>query len=560
MRTRLAGGFVFLFGCLGGACGEDETPQGPLYTLSACPAWGSYTPIHAIQGAGAASPLLGSQLTTVGIVTVVSSAPAAPGYFIRSLQEDGDPRTSEGLFIYSPDSYVSGDVVVVTGKVQEHFGWTELASVSASDRCATLPAPEPRVVAFAFDVLEALENDWVRFDSELTVTDLSSFSTYEEVRVASERLRLPLTGAFEPEPRTLAIDDWSYDAPTGLLGLDAPGAIGLGDSISELEGVVVEGFGAHRLFPTGTVTFARNPQRRIVVPSNAADLRVMAMNVQNYFTTLGDWGAQSQLELDRQTQKLVAALAGGEADVYALSEVEANGTTSVQALADALSDQTGELYAVAALSVPFSTQPALIYRTGSVSLDAIQQVSNADFLFTRPPLIAGFRRGDQRLTVAVAHLRGRSCSTAGATPDEHGPSCNTERRTLQAARLHAEVMAFAGSYSTNRALVVGDFNAFAEEPPVLEFTVDADPFVDLIEGFVAQQDRYTLMYKGAVGYVDHALASLALRGDVQRTMIWHINVDELRELGYRSSNPDGLFQPDPYRSADHDPVLVDLDM
>jgi hypothetical protein len=39
---------------------------------------------------------------------------------------------------------------------------------------------------------------------------------------------------------------------------------------------------------------------------------------------------------------------------------------------------------------------------------------------------------------------------------------------------------------------------------------------------------------------------------------WHINADEAGALDYRDDNLAGLFRPDPYRSSDHDPVVIGL--
>ncbi|WP_255505612.1 Calx-beta domain-containing protein [Alkalisalibacterium limincola] len=57
------------------------------------------TPISAIQGEGISSPLLGQQVATRGIVTARKSN----GFFIQTPdgEDDGNPATSEGLFIFT---------------------------------------------------------------------------------------------------------------------------------------------------------------------------------------------------------------------------------------------------------------------------------------------------------------------------------------------------------------------------------------------------------------------------------------------------------------------------
>jgi hypothetical protein len=60
--------------------------------------------------------------------------------------------------------------------------------------------------------------------------------------------------------------------------------------------------------------------RRLPRPSGS--LRVATFNVENYFPTLGSRGASSRSELERQRQKLAAALRGVDADIVSLTEVE----------------------------------------------------------------------------------------------------------------------------------------------------------------------------------------------------------------------------------------------
>src|SRR3989442_1112359 len=77
------------------------------------------TPIHDIQGAGHISPKNGQNVSNVnGIVT----AKRTNGFYMQDPNPDGDPATSEGIFVFtssSPTSVSVGDAVTVSGKVQE---------------------------------------------------------------------------------------------------------------------------------------------------------------------------------------------------------------------------------------------------------------------------------------------------------------------------------------------------------------------------------------------------------------------------------------------------------
>lgn len=79
------------------------------------------TPIHVIQGSALASPLAGSTVLTEGIVT----ARTRDGFFLQSQAgtEDGDPATSQGLFVFTgttPTGQAAvGNHLRATGQVQE---------------------------------------------------------------------------------------------------------------------------------------------------------------------------------------------------------------------------------------------------------------------------------------------------------------------------------------------------------------------------------------------------------------------------------------------------------
>ena len=79
------------------------------------------TPIHDIQGPGASSPIVGSVVTTRGIVTGVT----ANGFFLQEedANYDADPATSEGIFVFTssapPAAAAFTARVQVTGTVSE---------------------------------------------------------------------------------------------------------------------------------------------------------------------------------------------------------------------------------------------------------------------------------------------------------------------------------------------------------------------------------------------------------------------------------------------------------
>ena len=75
---------------------------------------------------------------------------------------------------------------------------------------------------------------------------------------------------------------------------------------------------------------------------------------------------------------------------------------------------------------------------------------------------------------------------------------------------------------------------------------------------------YSYNFDGALGYLDYGLAGTALADDVIEAAAWHINSDESALYDYntefKSPSQVALWAPDPYRSSDHDPVVVGLDL
>ena len=89
-------------------------------------------------------------------------------------------------------------------------------------------------------------------------------------------------------------------------------------------------------------------------------------------------------------------------------------------------------------------------------------------------------------------------------------------------------------------------------------------FTNLID-FFNGADAYSYVFRGEAGYLDHALASQSLSSKVTGVAEWHINADEPRSLDYNvefKSNPQiaSLYNADSYRSSDHDPVIVGLQL
>src|SRR5690554_7608130 len=103
-----------------------------------------------------------------------------------------------------------------------------------------------------------------------------------------------------------------------------------GDQVAGLEGVLDFRFGQWRLQPTRTPEFIpANPRPEPPAAPAAGDIRVLAVNLQNYFNGDGNGrgfptarGAASAQLLERQTRRLTSAILATRPDILAVSELE----------------------------------------------------------------------------------------------------------------------------------------------------------------------------------------------------------------------------------------------
>ncbi|QNA88437.1 hypothetical protein G4G28_07935 [Massilia sp. Dwa41.01b] len=139
--------------------------------------------------------------------------------------------------------------------------------------------------------------------------------------------------------------------------------------------------------------------------------------------------------------------------------------------------------------------------------------------------------------------------------------CWNASRVEQAARLRdyflPQVVAAANDPDV---LVVGDMNAYGMEDPIR--LLNAAGYVNEIERFVRPQGTpYSYVFGAESGYLDHALASTSLDGQVAGVTEWHNNADEPEAIDYNIEN--GNTEPyvkDAFRASDHDPVVVSLNL
>ena len=223
-----------------------------------------------------------------------------------------------------------------------------------------------------------------------------------------------------------------------------------------------------------------------------------------------------------------------------------------------------------------------------VPVGAFQVLSSADdprFIDTksRPALAQTFEEiaTGARFTVVVNHLKskGSDCLDVDLDP---GPAVDPDNdtgdgqgncngtRTLAAQALVDWVATDPTGSGDPDFLIMGDLNSYAMEDPIDAIKAGADDeagtgddwtnLIALHQGTYA----YSYVFDGQNGYLDHALANASIAGQVAGAADWHINADEPSVLDYdvsfKPEAQDRLYEADRYRTSDHDPVVVGLDL
>jgi len=573
------------------------------------------TLIHDIQGSGLTSPLLTTVVEIEGVVVGdYQGAGQLGGFYVQeeAADADADPATSEGIFVFNTSFPVStGDQVRVRGNVTE-FGssgatLTELTSVNDVSVCSSGNPVTAATVTLPVGSLsdwEAFEGMLIDIPQDLTATETFTLGRFGEVALSVGARLLNPTMVTAPGAPALALQDLNDRSrillddgnnqqnidptihPTG--GLSALNTLRSGYTVGGLTGVLDQRFGVYRVQPVGPVSFNAGNPRPAAPDAVGGRVKVAAMNVLNYFTTIDTppgpdicgpemnldcRGADSSLEFTRQRDKIINAILGLDADVVGLMEIENNAAAAVQDLVSGLN------LASAAGTYDFidtgtigtdAIKVGLVYRADTLApvgahaiLDSAVDQTFIDTL-NRPVLAQTFEESltGERFTVAVNHLKskGSPCDEDPDTGDGQG-NCNLTR-TSAANALVNWLATDPTSSGDPDFLIIGDLNSYAMEDPIA--AIQNASYVNLIETFVGSQ-AYSFVFQGQSGYLDHALASPSLLTQTSGATEWHINADEPIALDYntefKSANHfSTLYDPGPYRSSDHDPLVVGLDL
>ena len=556
--------------------------------------------IGQVQGSGATTPLSGQQVTVRGVV--VGDTPGLSGFYLQDADGDGDAATSDGIFVESGIAVDLGDTVAVTGGVRENFNQTQITSredVAVCEDGDEGDLPEPVLLDLpATDAQrEPFEGMLVTPDSNLVVSEVFQLTRFGELMLAADKVLVQPTEVARPGTpeatavaadnalRRIILDDGSNASrsATNRPYLSPETPVRVGDTLTFTAPTVLGyGFSNWRLQPSdgdADGTFAGQNTRPEAPEAVGGDVQVGAFNVLNYFISFGSTsrGAANQAGLERQAAKIVPAIQGLDADVVTLMEIEDTDSTghtpgdadgALADLVDRLNTAEGsdvwsyvplpdELYAVDRDVI----RNAIIYRNDVVQTvgEPVGLVDESVWFNAREPQAQTFAKDGDAFTVVANHFKSKSNSNPPQSGDDNdnvdrGQGAFNGDRTRQAASLAEFAAELSEGPGGDDVVLMGDFNAYTQEDPIV--ALGEAGYGDLGEEF--DPGRYSYVFDSLSGSLDHALATAALEDKVTGLAHWNINAVE--SFSYQYDGDPALYAPNPYRSSDHDPLVLGIDL
>ncbi|MCL5255620.1 MAG: ExeM/NucH family extracellular endonuclease [Gammaproteobacteria bacterium] len=519
------------------------------------------------------------------------------GFFMQAADAAG------AVFVHDSDmvgAVAVGDQLNLTATVQPGQGHWELHQVSDVIHCGQADiTTQTLTLPLASD--ESLSDHLfqrVRIDQDLIVIGHYQLARFGTLDLASERLwtatQVVAPGAeaaaysANNQAKRLVLDDGSYTEypeqipyPTGGLHID--NSVRSGDTVRQLEGVLVRVGQNYHLHPVTEPEFIATNPRPALPNIEGGDVRLVAFNVLNYFNGDGQGagfptprGAANEAEFERQRARTIATMIALDADIYALMEMENDGFDQQSALADltrGLNEAAGDdVFAYVSADTDRvgsdAITQAIIYKPARVTpvSDLLWTTDGAFGWGSRPPLLQNFQVNTtgKQLAVVANHFKSK-----GGCPRERdnvnanqgdGQACWNALRVETALELAAWLDTNPGDINHDNFVLLGDFNAYKQEDPLTALA--GVGYRNLAHDF--DPDGYSYVFRGEKGSLDHVLVHESMLSAVIGMAHWYINADEPVAFEYplESKTPwqqEHWYAPTPYRSSDHDPILTVID-
>ncbi len=543
---------------------------------------GNYTPIYLIQGTGFRSPFEGQTVKTVGAIGGFfegnyPDGGGFDGFFIQDPVGDGLTSTSDGLFVqYDLTSLELGDLVTVTGQVQEFSEWDEANCAGSACQTQILaddvqvgstgnppltvldPPGDPAQAALYW---EALEGMLVSLPSTATVVGPTSYGTVMAVRGDLGIERVMRTGPYEGMP--VGVRHYEFRGDIG--GADAPDLI-VGSTITNADGPLAFSYGNYLVTTQAgdpwQVVYEQPPASPVPQwPSAGNDeFSLVSFNTYNFD---GEEGASKLQKITSTLQALGYPTVLGLQEIATLSTcVDINGRTVTGVMDELITSlqSQGYTYEYAASHPDVGCHGvALLWRTDRVSdvtwstqyqgcstygsssaetYDDYCPVEDEYPLFSRRPVVltgtVDLAGDDMQVVVIANHFK----SKLGGT--------SADLRRLGQGQLINDLVSDLVAAGSTHVAVLGDLNDFEDAPPLEAIyaggTVTNTWYTHPLE------ERYSYIYNGVSQILDHILTTPSLYTHLIEMDALHLNADY--PYGY---SEDGNVV---WRTSDHEPVAA----
>lgn len=376
--------------------------------------------------------------------------------------------------------------------------------------------------------------------------------------------------------------------------LSASNTLRSGDTVSNITGILDQRFEGYRIQTSSPVNFNASNPRPATPPAVGGALKVASFNLLNYFNDLDTTpgsnngpnittngltfeprGANTSTEFTRQRDKIINAIITSKADVIGLMEMENNGfgnDSAIQNLVNGLNGVAGAgTYAFINPGVRLGTDAinvGIIYKGGKVTPVGTAATipdaygSGAFDMVGRKPLAQTFSQNSNgaTFTIVANHFKSKGSSSGGVGDSDagDGQGLSNGTRTRQAQDLASWLATKPTGSNDLDYLLIGDFNAYAKEDPITALA-------NAGYNSVLPTTSYSYVFDGQVGSLDHILATSTIATQITGADDWQINADEPSVLDYNTDfksagQVTSLYSSEPYRSSDHDPLILGLNL
>lgn len=540
--------------------------------------------IPEIQGDWWNTPYAYKNVTTTGIVTADYQAANKRGFFLQDATGDGNPSTSDGIFVYAPsygDFQVNlGDEITITGRTRDRYGMTQMDNVLAVTVISTensLPDPielDPPVDDYDSDVYyEKLEGMLVSVKCMRAVAGTDGYGELAGV-VANSGIRR----VFENDPlgtgELIFTDDEGGYPVIARSGAKIKNLVGPLDYTYDEYKIQVDPLSPPDVVPgwwaESDWVQSRGLRRGFTVASYNMYNLFDEFNDPDKDDTVNDL-AVVELQLTKHALAIKKMLR--MPDLIAVQEVE--NIEILESLAN--TEPIAGIYGAVLIEGPYyrAVDVGLLYRLDRVeiiSATANQTCTGLDDeygpgtdpnfdcpdgmnpLFSRPPLVVHLRtiskyscccrwgrhRFGTEMWLIINHFKSKAQYGSWPYPETE------PRRIQQAEWVNHLVEEIQAKKPCAKVMVIGDLNSYENEAPI---TTLIDGGLTNLAFEIRKKLRYTYIYRGRSGVLDHILVTDSLLRYFLRAKIVHFNTDFPVFLWEEDSST-GV------RSSDHDVIMA----